>query len=76
MARVSKKLYKFTTDDKVKWKTPDGKTLKGYVVEMDETRSHFPLKVEFENGTIEYFSLEGFYELFNDKPDLVLIENK
>lgn len=74
MARISKKLYKFTTDDKVKWKTPDGKTLKGYVKEMDYTRSHFPLKVNFEDGSTDYFSLEGFYELFNDKPDLELIK--
>lgn len=74
MARISKKLYKFTTDDKVKWKTPDGKTLKGYVVEMDYIRSHFPLKVNFEDGSTDYFSLEGFYELFNDKPDLELIK--
>ena len=74
MARISKKLYKFTTDDKVKWKTSDGKTLKGYVKEMDYTRSHFPLKVNFEDGSTDYFSLEGFYELFNDKPDLELIK--
>ena len=74
MARISKKLYKFTTDDKVKWKAPGGKTLKGYVVEMDYTRSHFPLKVNFEDGSTDYFSLEGFYELFNDKPDLELIK--
>ena len=74
MARISKKLYKFITEDKVKWKTPDGKTLKGYVKEMDYTRSHFPLKVNFEDGSTDYFSLEGFYELFNDKPDLELIK--
>lgn len=74
MARISKKLYKFQSGDKVKWKTPDGKTLKGHVIEMDYTRSHFPLKVNFEDGSTDYFSLEGFYELFNDKPDLELIK--
>ena len=70
MARISKKLYKFQSGDKVKCKLFG----KGIVEGIDMDKTHFPLKVNFEDGSTDYFSLEGFYELFNDKPDLELIK--
>ena len=66
----STKLYKFKVGDIVE-------SSFGKVVYFDYSKSHFPLMVEFdrEPGKIFYFTPEGFYEMFNDKPDIKLVED-
>ena len=71
----STKLYKFKVGDRVESCNTNKKGSFGKVVDFDYSKSHFPLMVEFdrEPGKIFYFTPEGFYEMFNDKPDIKLV---
>lgn len=75
--RKSTKLYKFKVGDRVESNNNTKKGSFGKVIDFDYSKSHFPLVVEFdkEPGKIFYFTPEGFYEMFNDKPDIKLVKN-
>ena len=72
----STKLYKFKVGDRVESSNNTKKGSFGKVVDFDYTKSHFPLVVEFDKdpGKKYYFTVEGFYEMFNDKPDIKLVK--
>ncbi len=72
--KSSNKLYKFKVGDRVESCNHTKKGSFGKVVDFNYNISHFPLMVEFdrEPGKIFYFTIEGFYEMFNEKPDIKL----
>lgn len=67
------KLYKFKIGDRVEGIHKKGSI--GKVIDFDYSKSHFPLVVEFDSkpGDLFYFTVEGYYEMFNDKPDIKLV---
>ena len=71
----STKLYKFKVGDRVESCNHTKKGSYGKVVDFDYSKSHFPLVVEFDKdpGKKYYFTVEGYYEMFNDKPDIKLV---
>lgn len=71
----NKKLYKFKVGDIVESSSNTKKGSIGKVIDFDYSKSHFPLVVEFDSkpGESFYFTVEGYYEMFNDKPDIKLV---
>ena len=69
------KLYKFKVGDIVESSSNTKKGSIGKVVDFDYSKSHFPLVVEFDSkpGDLFYFTVEGYYETSNDKPDIKLV---
>ena len=69
------KLYKFKVGDIVESSSNTKKGSIGKVVDFDYSKSHFPLVVEFDSkpGDLFYFTVEGYYETPNDKPDIKLV---